>query len=255
MSFTSWELLPFNVFYSEEVLSLYMWFLYAYIAFLMLLPISRSIARNLSNNAFIYIIVIHVFFRMLPVIEFILWKSQYTLKSTIVAIIPLNTLLFPCIGYFLEHRIDIEKAGKRIIWLWGGTLLMMAICCYATYIRGLDMGRFGEDISQSFHSNTNFLISMCVYLSIKYLCVRAEKKGRKRINKRLERLLLSLSGCTLGIYLIHPILKEIEIFRELLKVLSTSFLPPLLSVWIYILAIYIASYLIVLAIKKAGAML
>ena len=239
--------------YSKGV-EYHLWFLYAYIAFLMLLPVSRCIARNMDNKLFVYIIILHVFFRILPVIEYILWKSQVTLKSTIIATLPLNTIFFPCVGYYLDHRVNIDHIGKKLILMWGGVMVLLGLCCYATYLRGMDMGRFGEDVSQMFHSNINFLISMCIYLSLRYLSFVFKKRGYK-VNKHLEQFIISISGCTFGIYLIHPMLKETGVFKRLLDILTGSSIPSLVSIWIYICIIYFVSYLVVLSIKKAGSLL
>ncbi len=98
------------------------WYIYAYIAFLISLPFLRVLARNLKTTHFLYMIALFIFFQsILPVVEYIVFKGQYSLNGYARPDWLLNNVVFwPLLGYFLEYRLEIKNIKKLAVLMGGG---------------------------------------------------------------------------------------------------------------------------------------
>ena len=230
--------------YSSNI-KYHLWYLYAYIAFLLLLPLLQSWCQHMEDKHFIYIIILHVIFRLITVGEYILFKGKLTINSRIIPILPVDIITIPIIGYYLENRINIKHfTVKKIGLMWFANIFCIVICCIATYIKGMEQGKFTEDNSQTFFSTLAFVNCMTIYLTIKKIFSRIQ------LNRNCERIIKNIGSCCFGIYLFHPMFKDMPYVRPLIDSLRDLRIPNVLVMLIYVLLMFVPALLLTFCIKK-----
>ena len=115
------------------------WFLYAYLAVLLLLPLLRILAQNMSTQHFVYLFALHLFLT-----SFI--PLNNTLQNWLVLsnyINGQNVFVYLFAGYFIENRlphIRVNKShfGVLIVGSFFSVLLGAALCEFARRFSHLD---------------------------------------------------------------------------------------------------------------------
>lgn len=228
------------------------WYLYAYIPLLMSLPILQKFAKSLSDKDFIYLILLFMAFNsLLPVFQYYFWQERHNLNSNfrlnwICSIV----FFYPCLGYFLEHRIRQFWNKKKIVLLWIINFLSIIISCYMTYMKINNTGISDGANSETFHSTFVFINCIAVYVSCQYFF------REKEVNEILKKVIISIGECTFGIYLLHalfnsriePITRLWDIFRNQLHI------NYMISALIYSACVFLLSYALTFLLKKISFM-
>lgn len=222
----------------------YLWYLYAYIGYLASLPFLRALVNNLETKYYYYMIAIALFFNgIIPVIEQLCWAGKNTLSINIkITWLITITVLYPCIGYFMQNKFDIKK--KTIMLLWILNIAGIVISCFMTYYKGQKIGFFDESESQMFHNSFVILNCMSIFTTIKYLCERI------KFPKLANKIILSVGACTFGIYLTHQLVLDL-IPKELIlvKMVCIGF-NDLIAVFIVCFLVMFTCYCITYILKK-----
>ena len=227
----------FKSLYSSNI-KYHLWYIYAYIAFLILVPLLQSFCNGMQNRHFIYLILMHLSFRMISVIDYLFWKDALSLESHLIATLPINIVLLPMIGYYIENRVDITNVGKKLLILWTTNIVLIALSCYMTYIRGIDRGIFSEADSQRYFSYFTFMNCITVFLTIKYIFNRVQLK------ENLRRTIVLISGCCFGIYLIHIMFQDLPIRMRIMKTIQEQAINPVISAWVYVIYLFVPSLIL-----------
>ncbi|MDY4970687.1 MAG: acyltransferase [Lachnospiraceae bacterium] len=189
------------------------WYLYAYIPFLMCLPFLRALVKNLSNQHFYYWFGLAlVFTGLIPCLQYILCQDRWTLNEHFnAAWLCSEIVLYPCLGYFLQHRFDLTEHRNKLPLLWLVNAAAIGISCFMTYYRMQVTGnRSGNQELQVFYNSFVFINCAAVFLTVKDIF------SRIRLSARLEQMIELLGSCTFGIYLLHlMVLKKIPFFTGL----------------------------------------
>lgn len=191
----------------------HLWYLYAYLVFLICLPFVRSLARNLDTKYFYYLMAIALCFSsILPAMELVFHSPRTLYQMVRPDWLLQNTVLYPCIGYFLEHRIDIEKQGKKLLGMWIVNGIAIAVSCYLQYVYMSQTGK--EDMV--YHEIFSWFNCVTLFLTVKYVFTHI------RTAKWLEHGIMVLGKCTFGIYLIHVMILESAPMRKFLAAMTGS---------------------------------
>lgn len=174
------------------------WYLYTYLGFIVCLPFLRALVLNMENIYFYYLFALGIVFNgMLPILKYFSDIFAYN-KSFDIAWILDTIVLYPCLGYFMHNRFDIVKNKRVLPFLWLMNIVSISISCYATYYIGIKSGQeFTEMNSQS--CIANFVVINCVTLFLTFKYVFA----CKAVSKFVSKMLISVGGCTYGIYMVH----------------------------------------------------
>lgn len=177
------------------------WYLYAYIPFLITLPLLRSFAKGLDSKWFIYMFVIGFLFRrILPVIEYLANEGKYHINDYFgnnLRWIYINIVEFPLLGYFLNCRIrssDITR--KQLAIMWTTNVITIIISSYLTYYKQSK----GQGLDQAFHETFVVINVLSLFLTTKKVF------GSKKINIIISKMICCLGECTFGIYLLHVLI-------------------------------------------------
>lgn len=172
------------------------WYLYAYIAFLLTLPLMQQIAQNLSNRNYIYMFSLYALFSMLlPSTQYLIWQGRHSLNiNAQVTWISANIFIFPLAGYFLRHRARCFWNKRRLLVLWGINICMICLVCYLTYFRSLITGVCDESNSQVFHNTFVLINAASIFSTLQYLC------DRHVLKPKAEKLIISIGGYIRSIF-------------------------------------------------------
>lgn len=244
-----WECLPagrmfsvreyFLLLYSKGVVEVY-WFLYLYLAFLMMLPFLRKIAQNLKAQEFNYLVVLMIVFGgLIPAAEYLIFKGTVTLNVLIVPTGVLGiTFFYPLIGYYLGIKLK-EVTNKTCLITAGLFVFSMAVMMFMTDFRIRVTGNMKDGLD-TFYQSLQPLVAIFVFLIVRRLF------ENKTFPKLTEKFIISFGGSVFGIYLIEKMVREAlsGIFEFMYQRINRF-----LAVWIGILIMFIVSAFIVSAFK------
>lgn len=221
------------------------WYLYAYIALLVSLPLLRRLCKALTNREYLYWILIVLFFSaFLPMTEYRLWQGRLHLNINLDWMLA-DILFFPCLGYFLRYRMQDFWNSKRLAILWSVNTIAILISVYMTYYKAGVTGECNEVVSQDFLNSFTLINCVAIFTTCQYFFSHAEVKDW------LAKGIQSIGGATFGIYLIHLFVMRVIYDLGLLTTLTERLhINHMISVLIYTAAIFIVSYLITLLMKK-----
>ena len=177
------------------------WYLYAYLAFLLTVPVLQRIAKALSDREYLYLFgLVFLFSALLPAVEYLLWRGQYHLNSEFdVSWIGAEIFIFPLLGYFLAHRAADFWNHKRLAILWLLHLAAILMSCYLTYLMADAAGELSTGTLQRIKIDHSFDLvnALTVFVTCQYFVKKV------RIPVSLQNIIRSLGGATFGIFLLH----------------------------------------------------
>ena len=191
----------FTIFVSGQVIPSY-WYLYAYLAYLLCLPLLRILAEKMESKHYIYLFVLDLLLGTIPNI-LNLWFADFSLNQFLAIPFTETILFFPLMGYGLSKAIN-EGALKRS---YQNLLIFLGLTSYVlTYIftRIYDLPReeftsFDKGIFQSSCIN-------CLILAV--FAMVASHYTKKAPSKERASYLAKLSSTVFGIYLIETPIRE-----------------------------------------------
>jgi surface polysaccharide O-acyltransferase-like enzyme len=224
----------------------HLWYLYAYIAYLACLPFLKSLVRTLEIKYYYYMIAMAVFFNgFLPIMEYLFWQGNHTLNENLkISWLVSNIVLYPCIGYFMQNKLDVVQMKRKILMLWLFNVAAILVCCYMTYYKGVVTGEFSEATSQTFFKCFAMINCMTIFVTIKYFFIKI------RLPQWIEHLITSLGKCTFGIYLLHMLIMKSSFIKQILNKMIACGAPSLLAVLVQCFIVMLICYIITLILLK-----
>lgn len=171
------------------------WFLYAYLAFVLLLPFLRILVKNMRNEHFVYLFVLQlVTWAFIPFSETGISRWLFLCNPVFLYILA---------GYFLEHRIDINSVRKKhlIMLAFASCIcvsLSAAMCQLARLIQG------AECCTTSVLCFSGGLLVPCITI---YLAIK--KFSAKIVCPRTAQMIGALGGATFSIMLCENMLRAV----------------------------------------------
>ena len=225
--------------YSCQI-SVYLWYLYLYISFLIISPLLRLLVKNMENYHFYYIFAIVIFFNFLHPIEYLTSSGKISMDDNLKILwLGKHGIIFPCLGYFFQHRLKYEALRKWIPWLWIASVSTIGLSCYLTFHHGQFPGKWIE----SFHNS--FVVFNCaaIFVTTRYLF---EKRD---LHVCLRKIVLSIGSCTFGIYLLHMFVENFLISFSLPYILEMG-MDRMICIMFSCLLILLVSYIITLITSR-----
>lgn len=229
--------------YSSDLMY-HLWYMYAYIAYLICIPFLRSMVKSLPDKYFYYMIGLALFFYgVLPCSEYFISHGTISMNHYLrPSWLLTNSVLYPCIGYFLQHRLTHAFGKKQFLLMWGINLIGFAVSSFLTYYNAKLLGTVEK--TETFHGC--FVLLNCITL----FCTAKHVFSKISISNFPLKLLRSISGCTFGIYLMHLLFKDRIFLVQMLESMRANGINPLLSTMIYCILIFAISYIITFCISK-----
>lgn len=226
--------------YSQGTIPSY-WFLYVYLAFLILLPFIRKMARDITEKEFVYLLAIYfVFVTVVEICQYLLFNGTVTLIPSLnVATICNLFIFYPVTGYYLGTRLK-NVTNKMLLVSFVLFVLSTIAVMLITNCKLVLTGDFTEENANSFLNYTKPFQVIFILLSARKLF---ENRKFPAIS---EKLIAYAGGCVFGIYLIE------HAYREGLYSIYNSLsikIENFIAIWIYVLLIFLICLIQVAAFR------
>ncbi|RHP10541.1 acyltransferase [Dorea sp. AF36-15AT] len=207
------------------------WFLYAYISFLIMLPLLKIIAQNITGEVLKYILGIYaVFGGILPIFEKFMGLGGIAISIPIVSY---QTIFYPLLGYCIDQNLIIENETKeqKIIGL------MALISIISSVSLTLISFKHGE-VSETYYTLLGGFVTIFTFFMMKKIC----EKRQYKFGKRKKETIRWISNCTFGIFLLHG-----YAFMTINEVLNQN---RYYEAWIKVICVFVMSLLATSVLKK-----
>lgn len=222
--------------YTEQVVRPY-WFLYSYLAVLIMLPILRTIVRGAKKELYIYLAALQfLFVGVLPVIGHVTGGKYYCNMD--IVLVSANIFFF-IMGYYFEHVISeaYEKAGKYAYMGILFSVFILILCCILQYWNYRITGSY----TQVFYDELIAIPAFATFFWLKYIFIRCN------VSQKCRTLILFLGSNTFGVYLLEDWIREKTAFIYDHLYFKIFELPAAL---VWIVAVIIIGNIITFILKK-----
>lgn len=214
-----------RVYTGKGVLAL--WFLYAYLAFLVMLPFLRKLVKNMKEKDYHYMIILFLIIQIVYVMEYLLWQGEVSYNESFSLFITSTIVFYPLLGHYIENcqtqAADAKSVIKKLLFL---SVIVILITGVLTQYRCYMVGEWEENSSQKFFECFIFIPAITVYLASKQFF------DTHSVNKIVKRGIEIAGTCSFGVYLFEYIyrVRTEKIFHFL-----SRFLPvlPACLIWIF----------------------
>ena len=234
----------FALVYNQE-LSPQLWYLYAYIGAMLMLPFLRKIAKHLTYREGLYLLVGNMLFlSIIPcTIYFVTGKYIASIGHFSVPMFTLRPIFYMLMGYFLEHVMPKEKYTCRNALIAIALFFAVgAMDAYATHRLILDLQEAGsrELFSYDLFGCMVAVPAMSVFFVAKYFFEKVH------IPKVLEKIIIACGSSVFGIFLLEAVLRRetYDIFLSLDYVL-----PKVVACGIWVFVCMLIGTAIILPLK------
>lgn len=229
-----------TIVYSSSITIPY-WFLYSYLAAVLMLPFIRKMVQGLYKTEFIYMLVLFVVFTgVLPILQFFLFDDTVRINLSI-PLVTTSSIFYMSMGYFVE-QFDIKKVStKYFVYMIILSLIGISLSCIMTWYKIRITGISDEASTQIFHNSFIALPAITIYCLAKRLLVDAD------LPAIVYKIIVSVSKCTFGIYLLEQFIREKMCF---VYYRLFPYLQPLVCCLIFIVVVMAVGYFITLLLCK-----
>lgn len=172
----------------------HLWYLYAYIAFIITLPFLRKLVGGLDKKASLYMLIVAILYMaVIPIIQFDWGKINPSLQpSWLIA----DIFIYPTAGYILDHVFQIEKLSLRFILAIGGAISSVCLIIGSIYGYRLLLKSPGN-------TDETFLKLFCLAISIAVFAAIKKLAMKLNFSNKAATLISEIGSCTFGVYLLH----------------------------------------------------
>lgn len=227
------------------------WFLYAYLAFLLVLPFLQRAVKNMKKEDFYLLLIVHfILVSVLPIINIILLGfNQEILIITGSFDMPLAILrhiFYPIIGYYLDSSINVFKINKKYVIV--GTIIVIlgvVVSCICTTYQGI----ITDTYTQNYVLLFDYISAIYVFIMVKYISI---VKIPNFFKGKIQEGIILVGSLTFGIYLLDPYLKII--FGKNLINYAIQLMPTIIVSFAWCIISMILGGIITWSLKKINFM-
>ncbi len=183
------------------------WYLYAYIGFLILLPMLHEIATRMRQSDFMILLSLHVgIYVILPLVNIVvrtLGIAPIGLSANFLdgmGLVCTRALFYPLMGYYIDHRLDVVNwKAQRIV---GVGILMVAGLLMADWCTWYDSIFISHTLVETYIDMMTFVFAFGMFLVIKYWMLKYP------LHYKIQELVITIGTFTYGIYILDHFGKE-----------------------------------------------
>ena len=183
-----------------------LWFLYAYLSLLFVLPVLRPAAKRFGWGEYIFFFVIHfILCSVLPVFNLVAkiggFKGIALSGHLNFPIAAINCFFYALTGYFIDKRLDIRKIKASTLWLMGIiTFIAVGISSVGLHFATDLEGEYPE----KYYMVSEYIGGIFVFILMKYLFT---ERFPKLSEGKIASAVCFVGSLTFGVYLLDPFLK------------------------------------------------
>lgn len=227
--------------YTDSIVTPY-WFLYTYLAMMLMLPLLRRMAGGMTRTEYRYLFALYLLFvGILPVAQYLLFRRTFEINLSL-PLITTGALTFFLLGGYCERWIAPQRLAPRFLGaLVGASAMCIAVSAFTTYRMGVVDGGWSEANSQTYLACLILVPAATLFLLLKALFASG------RCPRVLAAAIRSLGSCTFGIYLFHAMLMDrlLPLFYALRERIDTF---P--ACGLYVLAVFVCGYALTWLVKR-----
>ena len=169
------------------------WYLYAYLAFLITLPILRPLAMNLSDQGYRYLMVVAILWNYIP--KVIRTLTIFNTSQSIDFFFDGQLIFYPLIGYYLGRKLTVDKLHKTGIYVLVLFVVIILNMGFELMVHGVT-GEWG------FYNLSVMPITILIFVIIRRL-------GSYLSSENVCKVVTYLGSLSFGIYLVELIARRI----------------------------------------------
>ena len=182
------------------------WYLYAFLAYLCMLPLLQRAARRMTGGEFALLAGLHAaYYTLLPLVNLVFmalgWPVIHLNRDFAVPFATTAAFFYPLAGYWLDQKVDVSRmrpAKAALVGLAGLAAVAAACLCTRWY------AAMGHPYTQDYVNMFDYAAAFAVFVCVKWLtAVRWPALSRGRT----ARVICFWGSLTFGIYLLDPFLK------------------------------------------------
>ncbi len=229
--------------YTSSV-STHLWYLYAYVGYLLVLPVLRAAVRSLEEKYYIFLFGLCIVYNgIIPSMEFLAFKGAVHITGEFdIGWLFSRCVFYPLIGYYVNNKMQIEKVKGKMGLLIGTDIVCMGISAVMDYQKMKVMGKYTE--MYPFHVSFLALHAVVIFIVIKYWMAHHSIAGK------LQKVILSAGASSFGIYLIHVFFLRMAWFGKFVDRLCKIGINGLFSCCVGCAAVFGISWLCIVVVKK-----
>lgn len=207
------------------------WYLYAYLAYILMLPLLRKMAKDMTDKEYKWMFLMYGLIKLLSILDFLIWKGETGYNTNFSFFILSDNVFFPLMGYYIDQRMPPPKFTlKNLLILCSMSIAAITVCSWLTHYKCTLTGEWGEGPSQAFFKTLIFIPSITVYYAVKMWFMKHE------LSEKMQSIIVNIGETTFGIYLIEQICRdETEFVIALLEPYINKF--PACCIWVLVACI------------------
>lgn len=223
--------------------SQHLWFLYAYLAFLIVLPFLQAIASTMTNKMVAVVVILSLILNgFIPFAQYFLFKGNYALTDAFSPWITSTVFLYPVLGHYL-HNCNLEKANKYLYCLWIFNIVTILISELMVTYESIVEGVLSEKDSQQFISSFVVVNTITVWLTFRIVFGRIK-------SAKVKRIIALFGSATFGVYLLHPLVLESKWIVMLRESLTRYGMPRMIACFVWVMVTFIFTSLITIVFNE-----
>ena len=191
--------------YTSKMATAY-WYLYAYLAYILVIPFLRLLNENMKQNHYEYLILLVFALRIWGSIQLLLWGGNIVLNSSFSFYITSDFFFFPLVGYYLDQYKLGKKRSSIKIRMLIVSLLAVALSCISVNRWCEVLGEWKEGTCQNFLNSFPFIFAICLFWYIKDIF------DRNNCPIKVKKSIRLLGEGTFGVFLFEGICRNITDF-------------------------------------------
>lgn len=227
--------------FTGKGLSAHLWFMYAYIAFLISIPLLEGIIMRFNRELILWICGCVILFSSIQFLQYMIGNNVMIISDDLKpSWFMSNIVFFPILGWYMYNKEIDHLSLISFIAIIAGLVLPLIELYYLGYRNGRT---YDGVYTQQFHNQFVFLIAIGVF--------GLSRPFKKFHCKYLEKILLEVGGATYGIYIIHIMIKDLKINKNILDAMIDKMgIEIIVAILIYVSITYMGSLIIVLLFNK-----
>lgn len=221
--------------YSGKGLSSHLWYLYAYLAFLLSLPILDLVVKNISSQNITWILCFYIIYKMILICQFILVNNTIQLSGYLQNNwFLLDIFVYPILGYYIDNNY-VNKKKSNILYILGIVALLIEMILITTLVHRNENSFDGVNV-QNFHNFLIMIPAMAIFVF-----------GKLNLNTiRGRDVIEHLGKATFGVYVIHIMIKDLKQMKWLFEYFTNTLgIDYMFSDIVFVLIVWILSVALV----------
>lgn len=211
--------------YADGIIIQY-WYLYAYLAYTLMLPFIRKLAWEMTKKDFLWFLSMYSFAAILTILDYTVFNGKYFHNENFSLFICMQYVFFPITGYFLDAKLEKKYYTRKTAYI------LLAFGFFAIFLCALLTHLHFKSSTIWDGNDPPFFGAMIYFPAIVAFFYAKRWSTDHKLGKRAEKMLAGISGTTFGLYLFERIVRlETQFIYEFMN----TVIHPYLACWVWII--------------------